>query len=291
MTDTAKLFIDSRCALGEGPMWHPIRHELFWFDINAHTLFNASSDGAIINRWLFEEPVTAAAVIDRENLVIAGASKLTRINLLRDERHTICPLEADNPLTRSNDSRVNPAGGFWIGTMGREGQANLGSVYQYREGKVETLFSGVGIPNATCFSPDGTIAYWCDTLKGQILKCRIDPQTGLPVSEWQVHIDTTDQRGGPDGAIIDSEGFMWSARWGGSCVIRHAPDGSIDRIVEVPASNVTCPALGGTDLKTLYITTASAGLSPEQRAAEPQAGSVFAIRVDVPGQPEPLIKL
>lgn len=291
MTDTAELFIDCRCALGEGPIWHPLRNELFWFDINAHALFNASSDGAIINRWLFDESVAAAAIIDRDDLLIAAASKLIRFNILHNDQQVICPLEADNPLTRTNDSRVNLAGGFWIGTMGMNDDAGLGAVYQYRAGKIEKLFGDVGIPNSTCFSPDGTLAYWTDTLTGKILKCEIDPQTGLPIGEWQLHIDTEGQRGAPDGAIIDSEGYMWSARWGGSCVIRHAPDGSIDRIVEVPASNVTCPALGGTDLKTLYVTTASKGLTPEEQAAEPQAGSVFAIRVDVPGQPEPFVML
>jgi sugar lactone lactonase YvrE len=91
--------------------------------------------------------------------------------------------------------------------------------------------------------------------------------------------------------VVDSEGYLWNARWGGSCVVRHAPDGSIDRIIEVPVSQVTCPAFGGKDLKTLFITTAAKTLTPEQLAAEKVAGGVFAIEVDVAGLPETPIKL
>jgi sugar lactone lactonase YvrE len=118
-----------------------------------------------------------------------------------------------------------------------------------------------------------------------------DPATGLPVGEWTLFADVSDGRGYPDGAVVDSQGYLWNAKWGGSCVVRHAPDGSIDRIVEVPVSQVTCPAFGGPDLKTLFITTANKNLSAEQLAAEKVAGGLFAIEVDVAGLPEATILL
>ena len=95
----------------------------------------------------------------------------------------------------------------------------------------------------------------------------------------------------PDGAVVDAEGFVWNAQWGAGSVIRFAPDGRVDRVVKVPVSRPTCPALGGKDLKTLYITSAREGLTAEQLAQEPLAGGVFAIDVDVPGQPENLARL
>jgi sugar lactone lactonase YvrE len=113
----------------------------------------------------------------------------------------------------------------------------------------------------------------------------------MPIGEWTLFADVSGHRGHPDGAIVDSEGYLWNARWGGSCVVRHAPDGSIDRIIEVPVSQVTCPAFGGPELKTLFITTANKNMSAEQLAAEKIAGGVFAFEVDVAGQPEPLIVL
>jgi sugar lactone lactonase YvrE len=196
-------------------------------------------------------------------------------------------IEADNPLTRTNDSRVHPSGAFWIGTMTKsEEEAPIGAVYHYRAGALTTLKSGIKIPNATCFSPDGRIAYWTDTPTKKIMQCATDPQTGLPVGEWTLFADIEGHRGYPDGAVVDAEGYLWNARWGGSCVVRHAPDGSIDRVVEVPVSQVTCPAFGGPDLKTMFITTAAKNLSAEQLAAEKHAGSLFAIDLDVAGQPE-----
>ncbi len=142
-----------------------------------------------------------------------------------------------------------------------------GAVYQYRGGKLDTILTDVRIPNSTCFSPDGRIAYFADTPSKKIRKCAIDPATGLPIGEWTDFVDTSDHRGAPDGSVVDSEGYLWNARYHGSCVVRHAPDGSIDRVVELPVSQVTCPAFGGPDLKTLYITSASQNMTPEQLAS------------------------
>lgn len=293
MSDTARLLIDSRCELGEGPFWHPLLSELFWFDILNHTLYSASAEGKITNRWTFDEPVTAAAVIDRDHLAVASASALVRLNLVTNARSEITPLEADIEGNRSNDSRMHPAGGFWIGTMSRRGddEPEAGAVYHYRAGVLTQLFDKVTIPNATCFSPDGKIAYFTDTPTKKILKRALDPATGLPAGDWELFADVDGHRGWPDGAVTDAEGFLWSARWGGNCVVRHAPDGSIDRVVEVASAHVSCPALGGKDLKTLYLTTARQGLDEAQLAADPHAGGIYAIDVDVPGRPDPLIVL
>ncbi len=291
MIDTAALFIDSRCELGEGPFWHPLQERLFWFDILNKTLFSATSGGIMVDRFTFDATVTAAGVIDADNLAIASAAGLFKLTLSTDTRELLMPLEPDSSNTRTNDGRVNPAGGFWIGTMGLKdpGKVAAGSLYQARAGEVTKLLGDVLIPNGTCFSPDGRTAYFADTPVGTIRKIAIDPDTGLPVGEWMPFADAN-HPGGPDGAVTDSEGFVWSARWGGSCVIRFAPDGRVDRTVKLPVSKVTCPAFGGKDLKTMYITSAREGMTPDEIAAEPLAGSVFAIDVDVPGLPENLFR-
>jgi len=291
MTQTARLLIDSKCELGEGPFWHPARQQLFWFDINEQTLFAATADGEINDSWLFNETVTAAAIVDDHTLVLASENGLVRFDLAVGGMNRIVDIESDIPANRSNDCRVHPSGAFWIGTMVKEEGPKEGSVYHYRAGALTRIIENVAIPNATCFSPDGRIAYWADTPSKKILKCATDPQTGLPIGDWELFADVSDHRGYPDGAVIDSEGYLWNARWGGSCVVRHAPDGSVDRVIEVPVSQVTCPAFGGKDLKTLFITTAAKTLSPEQLAQEKVAGGVFAIEVDVPGLPESKIQL
>ena len=293
MNQTARLLIDSQCALGEGPFWHPLRQQLFFFDINDCKLFAAEADGAVANIWSFDEIVAAAAVIDHDTLALATETGLKRYDLLTGATSLIVPIEADDASTRTNDSRVHPSGAFWIGTMRKaEGEDEPGgAVYHYRAGKLTTIRTQAKIPNATCFSPDGRTAYWSDTPTKQILKCATDPATGLPVGEWSLFADVSEGRGYPDGAVVDSEGYLWNAKWGGNCVVRHAPDGSIDRIIEVPVSQVSCPAFGGPGLKTLFLTTAAKTLSADQLAAEKVAGGVFAIELDIAGQPEPLITL
>ena len=129
------------------------------------------------------------------------------------------------------------------------GKVAAGSLYQVRGGEVTRLLPDVFIPNSTCFSPDGRTAYFADTTVGTIRKISIDPETGLPIGDWTLFADDS-HPGGPDGSVIDSEGFVWNARWGGSCVIRFAPDGRVDRTIKLPVGKVTCPAFGGKDLKT-----------------------------------------
>ena len=292
MNQTAKLILDSQCALGEGPIWHPGRQELFFFDINNETLFSVTAAGAITNQWLFNEIVAAAAIVDDNTLVLATESGLKGFELSTGGIAPIIGIEADNAATRTNDSRVHPSGAFWIGTMDKgQDEAAIGAVYHYRDGTLTTLKSGISIPNATCFSPDGRIAYWTDTPTKKIMQCATDPATGLPIGDWTLFADVTDGRGYPDGAVVDSQGYLWNAKWGGSCVVRHAPDGTIDRIIEVPVSQVTCPAFGGPDLKTLFITTANKNMSAEQLAAEKVAGGLFVIDLDIAGLPEAKITL
>jgi sugar lactone lactonase YvrE len=292
MTQTAKLILDSKCELGEGPIWHPGRQQLFFFDINEQTLFAVNADGEIQEQWLFNETMAAAGIVDDDTLVLFGEFGLKGFQIATGGLAPIAAVEADNDKTRSNDSRVHPSGSFWLGTMDNtEAEDAIGSLYHFRSGELTQLKSGVRVPNATCFSPDGRTAYWTDTPSKKIMKVETDPETGIPVGEWSVFADVSEGRGYPDGAVVDSQGYLWNAKWGGSCVVRHAPDGSVDRVIEVPVSQVTCPAFGGPELKTLFITTAAKNLSADQLASEKVAGGLFAIDVDVAGQAEPFFKL
>ncbi|MDB5561938.1 MAG: 1,4-lactonase [Hyphomicrobiales bacterium] len=288
MNLSADLFIDSKCTLAEGPMWHPEREELFWFDIHERTLFRANVAGEILQKYLFEGKASAAAVIDRDTVLVASVGALLRLNLVSGRTDYVLPLEVDKPGNRPNDSRVNPAGGFWIGTMADKEDGPKGSVYQYRAGKLERLFGEITVTNSICFSPDGATAYFSDTPTKKILKRPIDPATGMPTGDWSVFVDVEGHRGSPDGSVVDTEGFLWSARWGGGCVVRHAPDGSIDRVIELPTAKVTCPAFGGPELKTLYITTAC---NDDITTDGPErGGGIFSIKLDIAGQREPTLK-
>lgn len=290
MNAKAELFVDSRCELGEGPFWHPLLERLFWFDILNQTMLSAGTDGHIVDRITFKDTVSAGAVIDKDSLAIAQSGALLRYDFLTDTTSVIAEIDGDVPTNRTNDSRVDRTGGFWIGTMGRKAEAGVGGVYQYRAGQTTKVIENIRIPNSICFSPDGRTAYFTDAGK-MIVKCATDPATGLPVGPWEDFF-TMEGPGGADGSVVDSEGYLWNARWGGGKVIRISPDGQLDKVVEVPGvSQVSCPAFGGNDLKTLYITTAREHMTPEQIEGEPHAGSVFAVALDVPGIAEPFLKL
>ncbi len=291
VTERAEIFIDCRCNLAEGPFWHPLRRELFWFDIMQGRLFRADATAKVLDRIAFDEPVSAAALIDYDTLVIAGASGLYRLDVPSGARQKLFDLETDKPGNRSNDARVAPDGSWWIGTMGTDEGQGAGALYRFAGGQFTQLLSGITVSNATCFAPDGKTAYFSDTPTRQIRKVALDPETGMPASDWEVFVDLTGQPGAPDGAVTDSEGFVWNAEYGGGRVVRYAPDGKVDRVIEVPSPNATCPAFGGEDLKTLYITTAAQGLSDDQRASHPDAGGIFSIEVDVPGVAETVLRL
>jgi sugar lactone lactonase YvrE len=174
--------------------------------------------------------------------------------------------------------------------MGRKAEAGVGSVYQYRAGKLTKVIEQIRVPNSICFSPDGRTAYFTNASQ-MIVRCATDPTTGLPIGPWEDFYSMAGL-GGPDGSVVDSEGFLWNARWGGGAVIRISPEGKLDKVVEVPGvRQVSCPAFGGKDLKTLYLTTAREHMTPEQLEHEPHAGSVFAVELDVPGIAEPFLKL
>jgi sugar lactone lactonase YvrE len=71
-------------------------------------------------------------------------------------------------------------------------------------------------------------------------------------------------------------------------VIRLAPDGRIERVVEMPVQRPTSCIFGGPELNQLFVTSAKIGLKEAELARQPLAGNVFVVDVDVPGLPEPL---
>ena len=291
MNQQAELFVDSRCELAEGPFWHPLLGRLFWFDILNQTMMSATPEGQLVDRITFKDTVSAAAVVDANTLAVVQSGALIRYQFDTDSHTVIDEIEADVPGNRSNDCRMDRSGGFWIGTMSRRGGApKSGAVYQWKQGRLTPILQNVGIPNSICFSPDGGRAYFTDA--GRVIQtASLDPATGLPNGEWTTFFDG-EAPGGADGSIVDSEGYLWNARWGGGCVIRLSPDGKIDRIIEIPGvTRVSCPALGGADMKTLYVTTAREGMTPADIEVEPLAGGIFAAQVDVAGLAEPSITL
>lgn len=277
--------IGPTCVLGEGPLWHPQIMQLFWFDIPNCRLYACDELGAATGEWSFDEPASAAGWVDDKTLLVATASGLNKFNISWGQLTPIVKIEATNPLTRSNDGRTGPDGSFWIGTMALDQTIGAGAYYRHTQGGLNQLFDKVSIPNATCFSPDGGTAYLSDTRKRIIWRWPLD-KSGAPIGDREVHIDLRDQGLNPDGAVCDSEGYLWNAQWGASRLARYAPDGSLERVVELPVSQPTCPAFGGKDLKTLFVTSATEGLSQKELDKNPESGKIIFFSSEVSGMPE-----
>lgn len=273
-----------RCALGEGLLWHPGRRQLFWFDILGRQLLSRRGDEP--QEWHFDEQVSAAGWIDHDTLLIASETGLWRFDIGSGARVLEVSLEADNPRTRSNDGRADPFGGFWIGTMGKDAETGAGAIYRYHRGSMRRLFAPLTIPNAICFAPDGRTAYYADTRQQTIWQVALD-RDGWPAGPSRVFVDLGPEGLYPDGAICDAEGGLWNAQWGAGRVARYCPDGRFDRTLPVAGVQSSCPALGGPGLRTLFVTSAHAGLA----GADAMQGCVFAAPVEVGGIAEPRVRL
>lgn len=278
------MIFDARpCELGEGPLWHPVREQLFWFDILNRTLHSQSRS------WTFADYVSAAGWISADELLVACETGLFRLNLSSGERSPVA--KAGTPDTRSNDGRADRQGGFWFGTMGKRAQKGAGAIWRWYRGELRQLFPGITIPNAICFTPEGRAAHFADTATGKVMKVALDA-AGWPVGEPEVWLDLERAGLNPDGAVIDAEGRFWNAQWGAGRVACYAPDGAFLSAIETPgAPQSSCPAFGGPDLSTLYVTTALEHMDAEARVRHPASGQLFAFPGAGKGLPEPQVTL
>lgn len=273
------------CVLGEGPLWHPELGKLFWCDIVGRKLL--CDYGRV---WTFDEHISALGWISKTELFVASETALVLFNLETEQRETICPLEADIPATRSNDGRADPWGGFWIGTMGKNAESDAGAIYRYYKGELRQLFAPITISNAICFSPGGDLAYFADSYFGQVMKVPLD-KDGWPRSAPVKHLDLAAVGLTPDGAITTAEGDMLLALWGAARVAQYGPDGTLKATFDLPTDHITCPALGGEGMSTLFATSALQGLSEAQSAAQPEAGKTFAVETGLTGLSAPRVLL
>lgn len=280
----AEMFDPTQCGLGEGPLWHPLRQQLFWFDILTKRLLS-QKDGKQMS-WQFEEHVSCAGWVDANTLLIASETQLFCFDLNTASRRHVINLEADNPTTRSNDGRVDPWGGFWIGTMGKNAEANAGKIYRFYRGTLTVLFDAITIPNAICFSPDRQIAYFADTPTQKIMKQALDAD-GWPVGAPLVLVDLKAENLFPDGAVVDEQGSLWNAQWGAGRVAKYGACGTYLSAITCPAPHTTCPAFGGPALTQMFVTTATQGLE----VAQTHDGQVFAANGLAQGQAEHRVSL
>lgn len=259
-------------ALGEGPTWDVGDGSLVWVDIL----------GGTVHRFRPGPGTDEATPVPQH---VGAAKPRAGGGLVLNLRDGIGLLGPDGALTwlvywaregmRGNDAAVDPAGRLWAGTM-RYDQATGGGFLARVEptGKASVVLPSVSVSNGLGWSPDHRLLYYVDTPTHRIDVFDYDVDTG-DVRHRRTFAEVIDTSGSPDGLCVDAAGFVWVAVNGGGQVRRYSPAGELDRVVDVPATQVSACCFGGDDLTDLYVTTGREGFTGSQAAAQPLAGSLF----------------
>jgi sugar lactone lactonase YvrE len=283
-----RVVIPSQDQIGESPVWSSSENALYWVDVEGKFIQRCHAVNGSIQRWKMSEPVGCIGLRKRGGLV--GASR-TGFFFLDESAGAITPIadpEADQPENRFNDGKVDRRGRFWAGTRNfRDTSLATGNLYRLdADLTVHRMEEGLRCPNGMAWSPDDRLMYLCDTWTRRIFVYDFDAGDGVPRNR-RLFAQLPEREGFPDGLTVDADGGIWNAHYDGWRITRYTPAGKVDCVIPMPVQHVTSLTFGGGDFRTLYITSACLRLSDEQRAAQLDAGHVFAVDVQTQGLPEP----
>jgi len=275
--------------LGECATWDPRSRKVWWVDILAPSLQSFDPASGEHRRYpLPGRECGSFALRKAGGFALAMNNGLHGFDPASGALQFLVDPEPGVEANRLNDGRADRAGRFWVGSMQSEMVDPEGSLYRIEPDlRVTRMIARILIPNSIAWSPDDRRFYFADSRRRAIWVFDFDLASGA-ISNRDVFAELDGDVGGPDGSCVDADGFLWNAQYRLARVVRYAPDGRVDRVVQIPTSNPTCCCFGGDQLDTLYVTTASFRMSPERRAAEPLAGGLFAVEVGVRGLPEPM---
>ena len=275
-----ELIADYACQTGEGPVWHPMEKRLYWLDIPQGRMFRYDpATGA--HEQCYEGQQVGGVTVQADGSLLLFLPR-GAIAVWRDGKldHVVdeIPEERDG---RFNDVIADPAGRVFCGVMSRgERESRL-----YRlntDGSIALVLEGIGLTNGMGFTPDRKKMYHTDSRTRKINLFDYDEKTGA-ISNRRVFVETPEGEGVPDGMTVDAEGYVWSARWDGSALVRYTPEGVEERRIQFPAERVSSVTFGGDDLTDMYVTTAG---GQDKAQYGPGAGALFRLNLGIKGMPE-----
>ncbi|MBA30454.1 MAG: hypothetical protein CL905_01225 [Dehalococcoidia bacterium] len=283
-----KKLVDEQANVGEGPLWDPNTQLLYWTDIRSGRLFKFDpSDNS--NKTIHSGIFIGGFSVNSQGGLLLGTWRGVMLWESDEKYKWIHYGEFEGETLQFNDCIAGPDGSFYAGTFfdsSIEGKEKLGKLYRFfPDGKIEIVSENHGCSNGMGFSPDLNWFYHTDAAKKTIYRHHYDKKSH-EVGESEVWF-RYEKEGGTDGMTVDSEGFVWSAIWGGSRIIRIDPSGKIEREILVPAVQTSSLMFGGKELKDIYITTAA---SPQSKHDyEPDSylgGSLFLEQQSIKGKLE-----
>jgi len=279
--------------LGESPFWHPDERALYWCDIPGKRLNRYAPQGMRLQTWDFQcEPASCAPMLGG-GLLIAMRDGLWRFDTATGQRTLLAEPPYDPVKERFNDGKADPLGRFWVGTIYEPRDPPLAALYRWDGAELTRIADGITTSNGLGWSPDGRTMYWTDTKAHAIDAFDFDLQQGTVSRRREFARYDVKQPGQPlssyggrpDGAAVDSEGAYWVAMFEGQRLLRLSSSGEVLLEVPLPVRCPTMPCFGDDDLRTLYITTSRENRPADELAAQPLAGSVLKMRIEVPGLP------
>ena len=285
MDDRPELIVDAHAELAEGPVWDEVEQRLWWIDLLGgivHVTDPRTGDDTEIP---VDQPIGALALDRAGDPILAVRDGFATLEVETGKLDLIAPVAPDDPGIRMNDGKVGPDGGFWAGSMAADESPGRGRLHRLDPGGTVTdVLTGLTIPNGLDWTADGRELFFIDTPTRRVDRFDVGP-TGRTIAGRRPAVEITEGSGWPDGMTLDAEGFLWVCLWDGWAVERYAPDGRLDRRVELPAAQVTCCTFGGPDLDELFITTGQEGFPEAGLPDQPHAGGLFRYRAGVKGLP------
>jgi L-arabinonolactonase len=273
-----EVLVDVKTVLGEGPLWDVEEQRLYWIDSFGCNVFRATADGREIRAWDVPAKIGSMALRSKGGAVLSLANGFHFLDFGTGETSLIIDPEPDKPNNRINDGKVDKKGRFIAGSMDTMEEGPNGALYRLDPDlSLHTLDTGIIVSNGPCWSPDGAIFYFADTWTGEIWAYDYDQSTG-GVSNRRTFVRVDTSRGGAaDGSTVDAEGCVWNALVYDGRIVRYTPEGTVDRVVEMPVKKVTSVMFGGPDLDILYVTSMAKPPLPRFPGDGVQRGSLFAI--------------
>jgi sugar lactone lactonase YvrE len=277
---------DGPFELAESPLWDARTQSLLWVDVVAGAIFRHRPETVSTTRTDVGEQVGCIALTREPGTVVAALrSGWHWVDLETGDLQLIAMPEHAHARCRFNDGAVDSAGRFWTGSLEDDEVDPVGKLYRL-DGDLafKTMDSGFVCSNGIDWSPDARCMYFVDSRRDAIYRYTYDIATG-EIGARELFVDTRQLAGIPDGLGVDAGGTLWCAFWDGSAVCAFNPEGELVETVALPVPRPTSVTFGGSHLTTMYVTTATRGLTDSQKSEWPSSGSVLAIKATNAGRP------